>query len=313
MKEKSDWPHIPYPDWKDTCGALHLYTQIVGKYRLARTPWINHSWHATLYVDADGLTTGLIPDSGGITIRFDLHAQRLVGTRVSGERSGFDLEAMSVAEFDRRFRNLLGRLDATAEYHGTPNELPDPVAFAQDTAHRPWDSEAVTRFHRALVSIDEVFRTFRTGFLGKASPVHLFWGSFDLAVTRFSGREAPLHPGGIPHLPDEITQEAYSHEVSSAGFWPGGGGIDEPCFYSYAYPTPEGFSQAGVAPESAAWNSGLGEFLLSYEAVRQSPDPRAALLAFLQSTYDAAADSGNWPRQSLDCDTGLPGKPRRLD
>ena len=313
MKDRSDWPQIPYPDWADTCTALHLYTQIVGKYRLARTPWVNHSWHATLYVDADGLTTGLVPDTDGITIRFDLQAQRLVGTRVAGGRQEFDLEPMTVAEFDRRFKMLLSELGGTADYHGSPNELADPVPFARDHENRPWDADAVVRFHACLVKVDEVFKTFCTGFLGKASPVHLFWGSFDLAVTRFSGRPAPLHPGGIPNLPDEVTQEAYSHEVSSAGFWPGGGGIDEPCFYSYAYPTPAGFAQARVEPEAAGWNADLGEFLLPYEAVRRAPDPRATLLEFLQSTYDAAADSGDWPRNSLECAMGIPGKPRPLD
>jgi len=313
MTEQLDWPNLAYSEWAETCSALHLYTQIVGKYRLARTPWANHAWHVTLYVDADGLTTGLIPDANGITIRFDLQAQRLVGSRVSGASRGFDLEPMTVAEFDRRFRALVHQLGGTPEYHGIPNELPDPVPFAMDELPRPWDGAAVVRFHEGLVRIDEVFRTFRTGFLGKASPVHLFWGSFDLAVTRFSGREAPFHPGGIPHLPDEVTREAYSHEVSSAGFWPGGGGVDEPCFYSYAYPTPGGFSQAAVRPDAAGWNAELGEFLLPYEAVRQAPDPRATLLEFLQTTYDAAAVAGGWPRDSLECRIGLPGKPRRLD
>jgi len=313
MGDRLDWPNIPYLEWQDSCSALHLYSQIVGKYRLARTPWVNHAWHATLYVDADGLTTGLIPDSGGITIRFDLRAQRLVGTCISGERQGFDLEPMTVAEFDRRFKTLVRGLGGTPDYHRTPNELPNPVPFAEDKEQRPWDAEAVIRFHKSLATIDEVLKTFRTGFLGKVSPVHLFWGSFDLAVTRFSGRGAPRHPGGIPYLPDEVTQEAYSHEVSSAGFWPGGGGVDEPCFYSYAYPTPEQFSQAQVAPERAGWNDKLGEFILSYEAVRQASDPRSTLLEFLQSTYDAAADTGDWPSDSLECKTGVPGKPRELD
>lgn len=313
MQDRDKWPDIPYLPWADTCSALDLYTQIVGKYRLACTPWVNHSWHATLYVDADGLTSGLIPDAGGITIRFDLHGQRLVGINAAGEQSSFPLEPMTVAEFDRRFKKLVKELGGTPEYHGVPNELPEVTAFAQDHVERPWDADAVGRFHRALVSIDAAFKMFRTGFLGKVSPVHLFWGSFDLAVTRFSGRDAPCHPGGIPNLPDTVTREAYSHEVSSAGFWPGGGGIDEPCFYSYAYPTPEGFGASKVAPVEASWNSQLGEFVLTYSSVKNSPDPQASLLAFLQSTYNAAADSGDWPRGALDCQLGEPGKPRQID
>jgi hypothetical protein len=246
MSDNADWPAIPFEPWKDSCSALHLQTQIVGKYRLAHTPWVNHSWHATLYVNADGLTTGLVPDGAGVTV-----------------------------------------------------------------AARPWDADAISRFHRALARIDAVFNEFRTGFLGKVSPVHLFWGSFDLAVTRFSGKSAPLHPGGIPNLPDAVTREAYSHEVSSAGFWPGGGGIDEPCFYSYAYPTPEGFAEQPVGPPSATFDKRLGEFLLPYEAVRSAPSPREALLEFLGSTFDAAAGLAGWDKD-MTCAIGRKGVPRLL-
>ena len=235
MTDSQEWQAILFEPWIDTCAALHLYTQIVGKYRLAHTPWVNHSWHATLYVNADGLTTGLIPDGPGVTIQFDLQRQRLVASCATGSTSGFALEPMSVAEFDLRFKEAIATLGGSPNYHGRPNELAEATPFANDVAERPWDADAVSRFHRALVQIDGVFNEFRTGYLGKVSLVHLFWGSFDPAVTGFSGRSAPVHPGGIPN-----------HEVRSAGFWPGGGDTKEPCFYSYAYPTPDGFSERPV-------------------------------------------------------------------
>lgn len=309
MTDSAGWPAIPFEPWKDTCAALHLYAQIVGKYRLARTPWVNHSWHATLYVDADGLTTGLVPDGPGITVRFDLQRQRLVASCSTGESDGFPLEPMSVATFDSRFKKVIATLGGSPGYHGRPNELPKVTPFAEDTEARPWDADAVSRFHRALVRVDAVFNEFRTGFFGKVSPVHLFWGSFDLAVTRFSGRSAPLHPGGIPNLPDAVTREAYSHEVSSAGFWPGGGGIDEPCFYSYAYPTPDGFAEQPVRPTAARFDKNLREFVLPYEAVRSAPHPREALLEFLGSTFDAAAGLAGWDTD-LTCAIGRKGLPR---
>lgn len=307
------WPDIPYAPWRDTCTALHLYAQVVGKYRLARTPWVNHSWHATLYVNARGLTTSLVPDvPGAVEIVFDLVDHAVTGTGGDGRRAGFALGPMTVAAFHARFVDLLRALGATPVFHGRPNEVPDPVPFVRDLAPRPYDAAAVTRFHRALVLVDGVLARFRTGFLGKVSPVHLFWGSFDLTVTRFSGRAAPLHPGGIPALPNEVTREAYSHEVSSAGFWPGGGVVDFPAFYSYAWPAPPGFAGAGVAPAAARFDTGLGEFLLAYEAVRTAQDPEGTLMAFLDSTYRAAADLGGWDRAALDCATGEPRRPRRL-
>ena len=309
MTDNSDWPEIPLAPWQDSCAALHLFTQIVGKYRLAHTPWVNHSWHATLYVTADGLTTGLIPDGPGVTVQFDLQRQRLIASCSNGQSSGFPLEPMSVAAFDQRFKDTITALGGSPTYHGFPNELPHATPFAEDTAARPWDADAVSRFHRALVRIDAVFNEFRTGFLGKVSPVHLFWGSFDLAVTRFSGRPAPRHPGGIPNLPDAVTREAYSHEVSSAGFWPGGGGIDEPCFYSYAYPAPNGFADQPVRPAEAWFDKNLGEFVLPYEAVRSAPDPRAMLLEFLNSTFAAAERLGDWDKE-LTCAPGRKGLPR---
>jgi hypothetical protein len=219
---------------------------------------------------------------------------------------------MSVASFHAQFRDLLRDVGGTPEFNGRPNEMPDPVPFAEDRAERPYTADAVARFFHAMVAVDSVFKLFRTGFLGKVSPVHLFWGSFDLAVTRFSGPHAPLHAGGIPALPDDVTREAYSHEVSSAGFWPGGGGVEFPAFYSYAYASPAGFSDAHIEPAEAYWDKRLGEFVLPYDIVRRSRRPEAVLMAFLQSTYNAAADLGGWDRASLECATGVPRKPRPL-
>jgi hypothetical protein len=311
--DRDDWPALPYAEWADTCGALHLWCQIVGKYRLARTPWVNHSWHATLYVSARGLNTSLVPDgAGSVEIEFDLIDHLLLGRASDGSTASFALGSMSVAQFHARFTELLRSLGANPHFSGKPNEVANPVPFVEDEALRPYDAEAVTRFFRACVSIDRVFRQFRTSYLGKVSPVHLFWGSFDLAVTRFSGRAAPLHPGGIPGLPDEVTREAYSHEVSSAGFWSGGGGTNFPAFYSYAYPSPPGFADAVVEPAQAYFDAALGEFILPYDAVRESDDPQSALMKFLNSTYGAAADLARWDRAVLDCPGGAPRQPRLL-
>ncbi len=313
MRAYAPWPELPYLAWRETCAALHLYTQIVGKYRLARTPWINHSWHATFYVGAAGLTTSRVPDGpGGIEVRFDLLEHAVIGAATNGRTARFDLGPMSVADFHRRFLDLLRALGGTPKLHGRPNEIPDPIPFADDREVRPYDRDAVTRFFHTLAAVAPVLERFRTGFVGKASPVHLFWGSFDLAVTRFSGRRAPLHPGGVPGLPDAVTREAYSHEVSSAGFWPGGSGVDCAAFYSYAYPAPPGFARARVEPEAALFDSTLGEFLLPYDAVRLSANPEASLLTFLESTYGAAADLGAWDRAGLECSLGEPLKPRTL-
>jgi len=307
------WPDIPYLSWRETCEALHLYTQIVGKYRLAHTPWVNHSWHATLYINARGFTTGLVPDgAGGTEIAFDLIDHQLVGTSAGGRVARMPLAQPSVAAFHAGFVAMLAELGASTAFDGSPNEIPDPVPFAQDRQPRPYDADAANSFFRALVQVDGVFRHFRTSFLGKVSPVHLFWGSFDLAVTRFSGQTAPRHPGGIPALPDAVTCEAYSHQVSSAGFWPGGGGVDFPAFYAYAYPAPEGFAAARVAPADAYFDTRLGEFILPYDAVRRAADPAAHLMAFLRSTYEAAADLGEWPRNVLECETGVPRRPRKV-
>ena len=310
MSPPAPWPDIPWTPWADTARALHLWCQIAGKYRLAHTPWVNHSWHATLYVTPRGLTTGPVHEPGGcVELAFDFHAHRFEVTADGGAREGFALEPMSVAAFADRVRTAVTAAGGSFDIHGAPNELPDAVPFAEDTAPRPYDRDAVARFHGALLRIVPVFEAFRTSFLGKVSPVHLFWGSFDLAVTRFSGRPAPPHPGGFPNLPDAVTREAYSHEVSSAGFWPGEG-TGEPMFYSYAYPVPEGFADRPVEPAAARWDEGLGEFLLPYEAVRLSDDPASMLMAFLRSTYAAAADAGGWDRAALDCAVQRPGVPR---
>ncbi len=308
-----EWPAIPYAQWQTTAAALHLYLQIVGKYRLARSPWINHAWHATFYVTPRGLTTSSVPDGdGGTEVIFDL-VDHVLRVQCGGGRTGhFPLAPMSVADFHSQFIGLITDLGGNARIHGSPNELEDPVPFAEDTTSRPYDSDAVSRFHRALVTVSRIFQEFRTGFRGKVSPVHVFWGSFDLAVTRFSGRRAPLHPGGIPNLPDDVTQEAYSHEVSSAGFWAGGGPVDEAAFYSYAYPAPEGFSGAPVNPDTVYFNKDFGEFILPYEAVRTATDPEATLLTFLESTYEAAATLGDWDR-SQECARGQKGKPLPID
>lgn len=307
------WPDIPYEPWRETCSALHLYSQIVGKYRLARTPWVNHSWHATLYVNARGLTTSIVPDGAiGVEIGFDLLDHAIIGATTEGRRAGFPLGPMSVAEFHARFLDLIGELGGTPEFDGRPNEVPNPVPFRDDRRTRPYEADAVTRFFQAIVSINRVLYRFRTAYIGKVSPVHLFWGSFDLAVTRFSGRPAPLHPGGVPGLPNDVTREAYSHEVSSAGFWPGGGGTNFPAFYCYAYPGPKGFNDVQPTPKEAYFDQTLGEFLLPYEAVRKSSDPEAMLIAFLESTYNAAADLGGWDREALECPIGEPLRPRPL-
>jgi len=309
----TNWPQLDYLGWRETCLALHLYLQIAGKYRLAHTPWLNHSWNATFYVTPRGLASSPIPDGPGIEILFDFLEHRVVGTCGDGSTRSFDLGPMTVAQFHARFVQLISDLGGTPTFNGRPNEVPFPVPFAKDDRDRPYDRDAVQRFHQALVAVDTVFNRFRTSFLGKSSPVHLFWGSFDLAVTRFSGRRAPLHPGGIPSLPDDVAQEAYDREVSSAGFWPGGGGVDYPAFYAYAYPAPGGYRSASVQPEAAFWHDGLSEFVLPYDAVQAAADPDAALTAFLVSTYEAAAQLGGWDRDLLECAQGRPRQVRPPD
>jgi hypothetical protein len=307
------WPELPYAAWRDSSETLHLMTQIVGKIRLARTPWLNHSWHVTLYVTARGLTTSPISDgvrSFQIDFNFVDHVL-LISTSDGGQRQ-LPLTAQPVAAFYAAVISALAELDIDVKIDDRPNELPNPIRFGDDQLHASYDPDAAHRFWQALRQVDRVFAKFRTGFLGKSSPVHFFWGSFDLAVTRFSGRPAPRHPGGVPNLPDEVAQEAYSHEVSSAGFWPGGGAIEYPAFYSYAYPEPKGFRTARVRPEAAFFSEALSEFILPYDAVRTAADPDGALLDFLQSTYEAAADAAKWDRATLECSLGQPRVPRKL-
>ena len=301
------WPDLPTAAWRETYATLHLWTQIIGKIRLVRTPWLNHSWHIALYVTARGMTTSPIQDRAG-TFQIDLdfidHALRI--STSDGGRKEFALAGHSVASFYADVMAALAELGIHVAIDEMPNELPEPIRFSQDEQHASYDPDAVRRFFRILTNADRVFKQFRTGFLGKASPVHFFWGSFDLAVTRFSGRRAPRHPGGVPHLSDDVACEAYSHEVSSAGFWPGGGAIDYPAFYSYAYPEPPGFRAAPVRPEAAFFSEALSEFILPYDAVRLSAQPDQALLDFLQSTYEAAANAAKWDREALECPLGRP-------
>ena len=309
----SVWPELPYAAWKDTAATLQLWMQIVGKVRLALTPWLNHSWHVTLRVTARGLATPLITDGEhDFQIEFDFLDHVLWIRTAEGHARQLMLKPMPVAEFYAEFLHLLAQLGIDPHIDKIPNEVADAIPFDEDTAHRAYDREYAQRFWRVLLRAHEAFSHFRTGFLGKASPVHFFWGSFDLAVTRFSGRPAPLHPGGIPHLPDAVVREAYSHEVSSAGFWPGSGAIEYPAFYSYAYPVPKGFSDARMQPAEGFFSKELGEFLLPYDAVRTARDPKQVLLAFLQSTYAAAADLAHWDRAALECALGAPGVPRPL-
>jgi len=301
MSRSDDWPSLPLEAWQDTYATLHLWTQIVGKIRLARTPWINHSWHVTLYVTARGLTTSPIPyGARTFQIDFDFVDHRLLIQTSDRGVAALDLKPRSVADFHREVMATMTGLGLDVRINGKPSEIPDAVPFEEDQTHASYDPEYAHRFWRVLAHSDRVFKEFRARFIGKCSPVHYFWGACDLAVTRFSGRPAPQHPGGIPNLPDWITREAYSHEVSSAGFWPGGGPLPYPIFYSYAYPEPPGFSSATVRPAGASYTPDLREFILPYDEVRKAENPDAVLLEFLQTTYDAAANLGRWDRQALE-------------
>ena len=302
MSGASDyWPALPFADWKDTAITLHMWTQIVGKIRLTLSPWINHSWHVTLYVTSRGLTTSPIPHGlATFEIRFDFIDHQLRILKSDGAGRTIELKAQSVAKFYEAVMKALADLDLAVTVHTMPNEIEDPIPFEQDEQHRSYDREYANRFWRVLVQSDRVFKEFRSRFCGKCSPVHFFWGSFDLAVTRFSGRPAPPHPGGIPHLPDAITREAYSQEVSSLGFWPGNAAMPMPIFYSYAYPEPPGFSAATVQADAAVYEPKLREFILPYDTVRDSKQPDKALLDFAQSAYDAASQLGKWDRAVLE-------------
>jgi hypothetical protein len=306
------WPDLTYSAWSETLATLHLWTQIVGKIRLTLTPWLNHSWHAPLYVTARGLGTSPIPIGTEIfEIEFDFVGQRLAVRTSRGAERSLPLRPQSVADFYRATIDLLASMGVAVAIKETPNEVPNPIRFSEDRIHASYDAAAAHRFWRALVQADRIFKLFRSGFLGKASPVHFFWGSFDLAVTRFSGRRAPLHPGGVPGLPDAVVREAYSHEVSSAGFWPGAEAFPRAAFYSYAYPEPAGFRARPVAPGSY-FDTTLGEFILPYDTVAQAGQPDALLLDFLSTTYVAAAETGGWDRAALECPLGVPGRVRPI-
>jgi Family of unknown function (DUF5996) len=291
-----DWPELPLAAWQDTYKTLHMWSQIVGKIRLALSPKLNHWWEVPLYVDAVGLTTSPIPYKEGIfEVRFDFIQHRLVVQTNHAATRTMKLEHRTVADFYREFMAMLASLGIQVKIWPMPVEIPDPIAFDQDTQHASYDPEYANRLWRILVSCDSVFKEFRARFIGKSSPSHFFWGSFDLAVTRFSGRRAPERTGADP-----ITREAYSHEVISAGWWPGGGDIVGPAFYAYAAPEPEGFSTQPVRPAKAFYHPQLKEFLLLYDDLRQASSPRATLLEFLQSTYEAGANTGNWNRNDLE-------------
>jgi hypothetical protein len=295
------WPALPLQAWSATCATLHMWTQIVGKIRLAQTPWMNHSWHVTLYVTTRGLATSPMPHGDRtFDIEFDFLAHQLIVRDSSGGIGQVKLQPQSTAAFHAELMRELDRLGLAVAIHGKPNEVAQSIRFDEDEQHCAYDAEYANRYWRVLVQADRVFKAFRSRFAGKCSPVHYFWGAPDLAVTRFSGRRAPEHPGGVPNCPDWVIREAYSHEVSSCGFWAGGGPVPDAAFYSYAYPQPAGFADASVRPDAAFYSKELGEFVLPHEAVRESDDPDALLLEFLQSTYEAAADLAGWDRSALE-------------
>ena len=295
------WPSLPLDAWADTQATLHLWTQIVGKVRLAQTPWVNHSWHVPLYVTARGLTTLPIPHGARLfQIDVDLVDHRIVVATGEGDVRALAMRPRSVASVYHELMAVLDALGLSVDLYAVPNEVEPALPFADDETHASYDADAAARFGRVLRQARRLLSAFRAPFVGKVSPVHFFWGSFDLAVTRFSGREAPPHPGGIPNLPDWIAREAYSHEVSSAGFWPGGGPHPFPLFYSYAYPEPAGFRDAAGLPEGAFYSDALGEFVLPYDAVREAAAPDATVRTFLDATYAAAADRAGWDRERLE-------------
>lgn len=301
MDARAAWPELELREWIATRDTFHLWLQIVGKVRLVQTPWVNHAWHATFYLTPRGLTTSLIPHGNReFQIDFDLVDHRLAVTASDGRSGGFALEAQPVSAFYRRLMDELTRLDLPVRIVARPNEVAEAIPFEADDVHKDYDGDAVNRFWRMMLQAQRVMLRFRARFIGKSSPIHLFWGAMDLAVTRFSGRPAPQHPGGIPNLPDRITREAYSHEVSSCGFWAGSPPVDYPAFYAYAYPQPPGFAEARIRPDGAFYSKELGEFILPYARVRESSNPDETLLEFLQSTYEVSADLGKWDRAALE-------------
>lgn len=302
MAPRTEWPPLPLDAWSDTLDTLHMWTQVVGKIRMMRSPLINHWWQVPLYVTPRGLGTGSIPHGTRLfDMEFDFVDHRLRVRASDGASAEVEMRPRSVASFYRELMDVLGQMDLGTAIRLGPVEVEKPIPFDVDEEHASYDGEAAHRCWQILARSACVMEEFRARFLGKSSPVHFFWGGFDLAVTRFSGDEAPEHPGGFPHMPDWVTREAYSHRVSSAGFWPGTG-LGEPAYYAYAYPAPDGYAQYAVVPPAAYFHEDLGEFVLPYEAVRTSADPAGALMAFLQSTYEAAAESGGWDRSRLERD-----------
>jgi len=307
MSSVEDWPELNYDEWSDTLETLHMYSQIVGKVRLGCTPWLNHSWHVPLYVTPGGLTTSTIHyGSRQFDIEFDFRKHNLIIRTSEGQRLEIGLQSRTVASFYKELMGHLEELRFPVSIYDVPSEVPNPIRFPDDTVHSAYDGTAATRFALVLNQSVRVFSEFRAKYLGKCSPVHFFWGSFDLAVTRFSGRKAPEHPGGIPGLPDWITREAYSHEVYSCGFWPGGPSSPSAAFYAYAYPVPDDLDQASVAPPEAFWSGEMDEFFLPYDAVRTADNPAEVLMSFLQATYGAVADLGGWNRAELEVPDGFP-------
>lgn len=302
---QQQWPVLSYEKGKDTFETLHMWTQIVGKIKLATLPWINHSWHITLHIVPTGLTTQIMPyKDQHFQIDFDFIDHHLKITTSKGELKKFDLHGISVADFYHKIFQLLKELKIDLIIRPVPVELENPIPFEKDHVHKTYDDEQVIAFHKALLSIQNVFMNFRSEFKGKCSPIHFFWGSFDLALSFFSGRRAPQHAGGIPGLPDWVAEEAYCREVSSCGFWTGSEGLTEPAFYCYLYPEPEGYKSTKVKPQEAYYNTTFREFILPYSAVQQSSNPEEKLLEFLNSTYHTGANLAKWDRELLEVEYG---------
>ena len=302
-KTTRNWPTLNFDEYGDTITTVQLWAQIVGKIRLSQSSWTNHSWHVTLYINSRGLTTGAIPyTDGNFEIVFDFIDHQLLISNTQGDNQSFDLAANSVADFYHKLTTALKIMNVNVTLYAKPNEVDPAIPFAEDNSHCTYQPSAMNNLWQALVRINNTFHVFRARFTGKCSPVHLFWGAFDLAVTRFSGRRAPVYSGGVPNMPDLVMQEAYSHEVSSCGFWPGSKDSPQAIFYAYCYPTPSAFGKCTVQPDAAFYSGEMGEFLLPYHTVQQSVQPEEILLKFLQSTYEAAANTANWDGSNLECD-----------
>lgn len=297
----SAWPALDYDSWKDTLKTVHMWTQIVGKIRLASMPWQNHSWHTSLYITARGLTTGSIPFENGIfEIEFDFEHHQLIISSSFEENRVMKLQPRTVADFYKELFSHLSGLGIEVDIYARPNEVEESIPFAENVQDKSYDAQKMTDFWQVAVSTHNVFLRFRSDFIGKCSPVHFFWGGFDLALTRFSGRKAPLHHGQAPNMPKAVMQEAYSQEVSSCGFWPGSDAFPQPVFYAYCYPAPEAFGKQAVLPEAAFWSPEMGEYFLAYDSIRTAENPAELLMSFLQTTYEAAANTGNWDRENLE-------------